>query len=250
MIVQPDFLDHWKTQMLIDALNDECAPIYVIRLWIHCQNRKTHRFPMGKPEQLKAMCKASGDAQKFHDAMIECGFVRIEGDEWVAHEWDIINASLIANWKNGMLGGRPKKQPKKNPSKTHGLPVTNPHVTDKIGLDKIDKSNIPPSPQKPEDDDGYPSKPDFLSDDAWSLLISIWTTGATSSKTFDASSWAYCLRNCREFDPSDTDQREYLLATVKQTGRIRAPTQWFGRWLPQSVPAKPSAPIDPKAPIF
>jgi hypothetical protein len=40
MIVDPDFLDHWRTRMLVDALQDECAPMYIIRVWAHCQQRR------------------------------------------------------------------------------------------------------------------------------------------------------------------------------------------------------------------
>ncbi len=41
MIIDPDFPDHWKTRMLVGALNnDETAPVYLLRLWGHCQNRR------------------------------------------------------------------------------------------------------------------------------------------------------------------------------------------------------------------
>jgi hypothetical protein len=131
MIVQPDFLEHWKTSLLIELLDDKCAPLYVIRLWGHCQNRKTHRFPRVSPSITKAICKAPHDAEKFENAMIDSGFIRIEGGDVVAHEWDVINASLIANWENGKKGGRP-------PKKTHKKPIGNPDVTDKRREEKID----------------------------------------------------------------------------------------------------------------
>lgn len=143
MIVQPDFLDHWKTQVLTELLDDPCAPIYVIRLWGHCQNRKTHRFERVNPALIKAICKAPQKADLFESSMIEAGFLKIEGNEIVAHEWDIINASLIANWTNGKKGGRPRKKthglPIANPSKTHSEPVENPDVTDKRRGEEIDK---------------------------------------------------------------------------------------------------------------
>jgi len=144
MIVQSDFLDHWKTQMLIDLLDDPCAPIYVIRLWAHCQNRKTHRFPRVNPSVTKAICHAKCDPQLFHDSMIIAGFIRVEGDVMIAHDWDDVNSSLIANWENGKKGGRPSK---KNPSKTHGLtqtkPTHNPSITDKRREEKIREEQPP-----------------------------------------------------------------------------------------------------------
>ena len=122
MIVQPDFLDHWKTRLLVELLEDDCAPLYVIRFWAHCQNRKTHRFSMGCFNMIRAVCHAPHESEKFKQALIDSGFIRIEGQEIVAHDWDVVNASLIANWENGKRGGRPAK-------KTHGYPMANPSQT-------------------------------------------------------------------------------------------------------------------------
>lgn len=128
MIVQPDFLDHWKTQLLIDLLDDESAPIYVIRLWGHCQNRKTHAIPSGNPNTTKAICRAlKHDAKKFHDAMVDSGFLCVDGDNLVAHDWNDVNSTLVRNWSNGAKGGRPKKktqpEPKQNPPTTQTKPI-------------------------------------------------------------------------------------------------------------------------------
>ena len=122
MIVQPDFLEHWKTRMLCDLLDDKSAPIYVIALWAYCQNRKTHRLPSGNPEVTKAICKAPHEAKKFHSAMISAGFIEILDGETVAHEWDSINSYLINSWENGKKGGRPTKR-------TQTKPTGNPDVT-------------------------------------------------------------------------------------------------------------------------
>lgn len=127
MIVSPDFLDHWKTRMLIDALGDNCAPIYVIRLWAHCQNRKTHILPSDNPEVTKAICQAPHDAKLFHSAMIAAGFIEVLDGKTVAHEWDSVNAYLINSWANGKKGGRPPKKtqtkPKQNPELTQSKPI-------------------------------------------------------------------------------------------------------------------------------
>jgi len=147
MIVQPDFLDHWKTRLLIETLNDPCAPLYLIRLWAHCQNRKTHRFALGSFGKIKAICHAPQNCEIFSNALHECGFIRIEGDEFIAHDWENVNASLIAAWDNGKRGGRPKG---KNPRVTHGEPKSNPDETDREDkIEKIDKKeHLPPSAGK------------------------------------------------------------------------------------------------------
>jgi hypothetical protein len=126
MIVHPDFLDHWKTRLLCDLLKDESAPLYVIRLWGHCQTRKTHRFPAGNPAITKAICKAPQTAKIFHKAMLESGFIEISDEEIVVHEWDSVNAYLVNSWENGKKGGRPKNKPAENPRDNPPLTGTKP----------------------------------------------------------------------------------------------------------------------------
>lgn len=147
MIVDPDFLDHWKTQMLIDSMNDSCAPLYVIRLWAHCQTRRAWEFEI-PPHGVKALCRFNGDAELLDKSLQEAGFISRDKQSITVVGWYEHNASLIANWENGKKGGRP---PKNNPSKTHGLPTGSPSKThgepireDRMGEDTIgDKTTVP-----------------------------------------------------------------------------------------------------------
>ncbi|WP_136062611.1 hypothetical protein [Pontiella sulfatireligans] len=87
--------------------------------------------------------------------MQEVGFIEIKDDHIVIHDWDAVNASLIASWNNGGKGGR---RPKKNPEKTHGLSVGVPNKTqtepireEKMRLEKIGECGAsdeapPPAP--------------------------------------------------------------------------------------------------------
>jgi hypothetical protein len=147
MIVDPDFPDHWKTRLLVDSLEgDQAAPIYVIRLWAHCQNRRTSIFQNLTAAALKALCRYPGHPNKLESGLLASGFVRRDGEDLIVHEWENYNASLIANWTNGKKGGRPcsteKKKPKENPRETHGYPMANPWRTDKIGVDRIGEDRI------------------------------------------------------------------------------------------------------------
>lgn len=132
MIVDPDFLDHWRTRMLVDLLGgDELAPMYVIRIWGHCQTRRATDFEV-PAAGLKAICRAPHDAATFEQAMIEAGFVEREGKMLRVPKWADHNAKLIANWKNGQGGGRPKggkEEPTGNPPETHEEPNENPSLT-------------------------------------------------------------------------------------------------------------------------
>lgn len=150
MIVDPDFLGHWRTRMLADMLEDECAPIYIIRLWGHCQSRRGWVFDGMPVQATKAICHYQGDAKHFEKALIECGFLSRQGDRITVVGWDEHNATLIANWTNGKRGGRPKGSTKETREKPTGKPRNNPSdnptETDKIGLDEIglDDTDIKP----------------------------------------------------------------------------------------------------------
>ena len=156
MIVDPDFCDHWKTRMLVGLLDgDEAAPVYVLRLWAHCQNRRQDRFPNLSPEALKALCRFPGDAAKLLAALVETGFVRRDGRDLVASNWSEYNASLIAAWKNGTRGGRPPKglqnappEPTVYPEETHGLPTGKP-TGSRLDESREEKNIHPPTPTAP-----------------------------------------------------------------------------------------------------
>ena len=128
MIVDPDFMDHWRTGMVADAIQDPMAPIYILRLWAHCQERRSDRFAM-PTRGLKAQCKFPGDADIFEAALVEAGFIRRDGDTITVCGWAEKNAALFAAWENGAKGGRPRKDPSKNPPETHGKPDGNPPET-------------------------------------------------------------------------------------------------------------------------
>lgn len=136
MIVEQDFLDHWKTRLLVRLLGTELAPIYVLRLWAHCQSRKTDRFTDWKPDVLASVCRWDGDAQILWDAMIKT-FARLESGAFIAHDWAECNASLISAWTNGKLGGRPKKEPSGNQSDNR---PDNPSETDRV-TDREDRTD-------------------------------------------------------------------------------------------------------------
>jgi hypothetical protein len=138
MIVDPDFLDHWRVGMLAELLgNDPVAPLYILRLWAHCQVRKGDTFAV-PPSGLRAICRADAhDAQAFEDAMVESRWLSRDGPNITALDWAEKNRALIAAWRNGAGGGRPAKpaepkppKPAANPRRTRGEPAANPRVSD------------------------------------------------------------------------------------------------------------------------
>jgi hypothetical protein len=125
VIIDPDFLDHWRTRMVVDALADEMAPMYIMRLWAHCQQRKADRFEI-PAAGIKGLCKAQCDADKLEQALIDSGYITRDGAYVVVTKWAEKNAALIAAWENGNKGGR---KPNPNPRVSSGQPSGNPAVT-------------------------------------------------------------------------------------------------------------------------
>jgi len=103
------------------------APMYIMRLWAHCQNRKGDTFTI-PCAGIKALCKYAGDAAAFEKALIDAEFLGRDGDTVTVEGWAERNASLLAAWENGGKGGRPKK-PTGNQDETQGKPIGNPSVT-------------------------------------------------------------------------------------------------------------------------
>ena len=78
-------------------------------------------------------------------------FCRVEDGYLIAHQWDEVNASLIAAWSNGGKGGRPKKptgNPRVNPEPNQVNPQLTHGVTDREDREeKTEKTLAPKSPR-------------------------------------------------------------------------------------------------------
>lgn len=132
MIVQPDFLDHWKTTRLVELTGEPTAPLAVLRLWAHCQQRKAWRFENMGPDVLKAICRWPNDAKKFYDAMKKSGFIVTKDKKLTVHDWSEVNASLITSWENG--------RKHKGNRTTGGIPADNRRDIQSVS-DKTDKTD-------------------------------------------------------------------------------------------------------------
>ena len=158
MIVEPDFLDHWKTRTLVALLgDDELAPLYIMRIWAHCQNRRQSRFDSFPAAALKGVCRFAGDADLLERSLSDVGFIgRNEDGSLSVVGWDEHNSTLVANWVNGKRGGRPRSDQKPaekkpidnpnanwvNPTETQtGNGVTEKRREEKIGEEELPKGN-------------------------------------------------------------------------------------------------------------
>jgi hypothetical protein len=102
MIVSPDFFEHWKTKALIELSHRAESPLWVMRLWAHCQTRQEFRFNL-PAIALKAICSVPSEisAEQWFEWLLRCKFIEGTPKKWTVHGWAEANASLVSRWFNG-----------------------------------------------------------------------------------------------------------------------------------------------------
>jgi hypothetical protein len=155
VIIVPEIFGHYKFTHLKKRVGD-LAFEYLGRLWGHCEGnvKRGSVWKNCTPLKVELICCWNGEEGKLYAALVEARWIDErdveEGKDErtvIIHDWDYNNAGLLASWKNGVMGGRPKK-PKGNPPKTHGLPNGYPAVshgqpTDNPPLTHGEPSSIP-----------------------------------------------------------------------------------------------------------
>jgi hypothetical protein len=122
MIIQPDFLTHWKVQSLSGIIGRAEALTALLSLWGHCQNSKTYVFKFTRP-MLAGICQYQGNAATLHQAMLDCQLLDdLTAGQFEVHGWAEKNATLLNSWDNGTKGGRPAKNPRVIPDPKSGNP--------------------------------------------------------------------------------------------------------------------------------
>lgn len=99
MIVDPDFPDHWKTQLLTQLVGVQ-APLGLLRLWAHCQNRRTDSFTL-TPDMLQAITRLPGKAKAIEKALIESRWISRDGENVLVLGWRERNATWLSRIEGG-----------------------------------------------------------------------------------------------------------------------------------------------------
>ena len=115
MIVTADFIEHWKTSMLMQ--NCDCEGVLcILRLWSFCQTRKTDILPAS---QIEHIAKWTGQKGILLKALFELRFIDKIDDATVRmHDFAAVNNQMFSRWENGKKGGRPKTERKPNDNRT------------------------------------------------------------------------------------------------------------------------------------
>jgi hypothetical protein len=126
MIIQSDFLTHWKVHALSGIIGRAEALTALLALWGHCQNSRTYVFEFTLP-MLAGICQYQGNAATLHQAMLDCRLLDpLEDGKYEVHGWAEKNASYVSCWANGAKGGT-KKNPSATPNASQGIPSATPN---------------------------------------------------------------------------------------------------------------------------
>ncbi len=249
MIVDPDFCDHWKTRMLVGLLdNDEAAPVYVLRLWSHCQNRRQSTFDCLPAEALKALCRFPGHSNKLEASLVASGFVRRDGEALVVCGWERYNASLLASWANGARGGRPPVNPGENDGFGEEKPTGKPTGSreEKRREDKRgeEKAAAQVATSKPQAARSTAPKISWTASEGWSGItaddrrefLGAFPSAVLDQELAKATTWL-------KANPTKAGKRNWRLFLVRWLGRCQ--DNGGSRREPGNRPPAGPAPVDP-----
>ena len=160
MLIQNDFINHWKTRLLINRLGREAALVALLSLWAYCEKRRAWELRLS-PLELAGLCDFAGDPKVLHDSLVEFRFLDPTIDpSWVrVHDWGQTNSSLVAKWKAShakthQWHPRGYLTPHGDPSIANSIALAiaapiDPSIDQPIGLDRIGLDFIPPvAPQR------------------------------------------------------------------------------------------------------
>jgi hypothetical protein len=99
MIVEPDFIHHWKFEALCTAVGDGLAAKALLRLWGYAQSRKQWIFPLDALK-LASICGVREDLEGFWSHMTgRAGWIEARGGGWFElRGWAHLNRAMIQAW--------------------------------------------------------------------------------------------------------------------------------------------------------
>lgn len=121
MIVEIELPDHPDYQLLKRVVG-EYAMEALIRIWGHCQsNKRGERWQGRGADYVEVVAKWEGEPGTLFRALKDYGWIVVENDGVVIHNWEEKNKGMLASRNNGAKGGRPRKPEQNQPEKPTGL---------------------------------------------------------------------------------------------------------------------------------
>lgn len=111
MKLDPGFLNHWKTERLMDQLGPE-GVVAVLRLWGSAQIRRVFSGLPFTPKRLAMEVKWKGDEERLFSVLTDPDAPWLDqepGGTFTIHGFAEYQHQVVKLWENGKKGGRPKK---------------------------------------------------------------------------------------------------------------------------------------------
>jgi len=158
MKLDPGFINHWKTENLIQRLGPE-GVIVILRLWGNAQIRREWKGLNLTPKRIAMENKWKGDENHLWEVLTDpdAPWIDIEDGGTVAiHGFEDHQKQVIRLWEAGGKGGRPKKvspEPSsKEDSSSSSYPICSTNGNHMVSKPvKTGKRFTPPTPQEAED---------------------------------------------------------------------------------------------------
>ena len=159
--------------MLIGLTRMPDAPLMLLRLWGHCEERRDDVLE-NAPEILAAICNWSENPDELRAHLLQCRFIEKHGRKLLVRGWRERNASLLARIENGKRGGRPKgkiteekagagKEPIGYAQDSGGITEAEPESNRNLSVEcsGVECSGV--SPKGPQSENGELRAPELLS---------------------------------------------------------------------------------------
>ena len=117
MKLDPGFINHWKTELLMERLGSD-AVVAILRLWGNAQIRRQFDGLELNPRRLAMETKWKGDAGALFDTLTDPDAPWLDLDPdgtYSIHGFGHHQKQVVALWENGNKGGRPKKEKSTHP---------------------------------------------------------------------------------------------------------------------------------------
>lgn len=111
MKLDPGFVNHWKTERLMDQLGAE-AVVAILRLWGSAQIRRTFSGLQFTPKRLAMETKWKGDEDQLFAVLTDPDAPWLDREldgTFTIHGFSEHQHQVVKLWENGKKGGRPKK---------------------------------------------------------------------------------------------------------------------------------------------
>ena len=129
MKIDPGFINHWKTELLIERLGSD-GVVAVLRLWGNAQIRRQYSGLDLNPRRLALETKWKGNAKELFDTLTDPDAPWLDKNEdgtFSIHDFGHHQKQVVALWENGNKGGRPRKvspaPSSKEEENNHPLPL-------------------------------------------------------------------------------------------------------------------------------